>query len=385
MTVGNNMFDFLHPRINKRKIGDSVFNPAILDQNQIKDIQQELLTKISSEATLKNINELFKIQDITGETGGRIQYQKASVQNYLTKVFLSLYYIKPQTMNETKELFTRNIKGGFEDKSEEVKSWVDGAKIEAQVIYKILEKNKQFGSNIEHKIGCNNLTDAMYAIDFFEDIPEEKTLRLVQVKTLNNTNRNYDRNSLEVKNIFDRQKKFLYDQKEYLQKYFNQNQISFDDVKKSGLSNNENLREYYEQYKEKYLDSVMTIESKISQFINLQKIDTNQSNLNNDLIDYFYEILGKESEHFQESTLSFAYELNSFYRFGYFKQDFEEFSPDNDGLVKLFFNWLIEWLRSKQEKMIKVLEREYDQIDLVYHAEDLTGEKLIITETVFKK
>lgn len=385
MTVGNNIFEFLHPRINKRKIGNSVFNPAILDQNQIKDIEQELPTKISSETTLKNINELFKIQDITGETGGTIQYQKASVQNYLTKVFLSLYYTGPQTMNETKERFTRNVKGGFEDKSEEVKSWVEGAKIEAQVIYKILQKNKQSSINIEHKIGCNNLTDAMYAIDFFEEIPEEKKLRLVQVKTLNNTNRSYDKNSLEVKNIFDRQKKFLYDQKEYLNKYFNQNQITFDDAMKIEDSNNEDLREYYEQFKEKYLDSVINIESKISQFINLQEKNSDNSNVNNDLVGYFYEVLEKESKGFAETTLSFAYEINNFYRLGYFREDFEEFSPENEGSIQLFFNWLTVWLKSKQDKMIQILEKKYNQIDLVYHAENLDGEVLSITETVFKK
>jgi hypothetical protein len=385
MTVGNNIFEFLHPRINKRKIGNSVFNPATLDQNQIKDIQQELSTKINSETTLKNINELFKVQDITGETGGTIQYQKASVQNHLTKVFLSLYYTGPQTMNETKERFTRNVKGGFEDKSEEVKSWVEGAKIEAQVIYKILQKNKQPTTNIEHKIGCNNLTDAMYAIDFFEEIPEEKTLRLVQVKTLNNTNRSYDKNSLEVKNIFDRQKRFLYDQKEYLNKYFNQNQITFDDAMKVGVLSNESLREYYEQSKEKYLDSVMNIESKVSQFINLQEKDSSHSNVNNDLTDYFYEVLEKESQGFAETALSFAYEIESFYELGFLKEDFEEFSPENEGVIQLFFTWLEGWLENKQAKMIQILEKKYDKIDLVYHAENLDGEVLSITETVFKK
>ena len=43
MTVGNNIFEFLHPRINKRKDSNSVFNPAILDQNQINDKLQRFL------------------------------------------------------------------------------------------------------------------------------------------------------------------------------------------------------------------------------------------------------------------------------------------------------------------------------------------------------
>ena len=139
MTVGNNIFEFLHPRINKRKDSNSVFNPAILDQNQIKDIHQELSPKISSETILKNINELFKVQDIAGERGGRIQYQKASVQNYLTKVFVNSNIETGR--DSSKEEKERIIRGGFEGKSADVKKWVDGAKIEAKVITNILKQN----------------------------------------------------------------------------------------------------------------------------------------------------------------------------------------------------------------------------------------------------
>jgi hypothetical protein len=382
MTVGNNIFEFLHPRINKRKIGNSVFNLAILDQNQIKDIEQELPTKISSETILKNINELFKVQDIAGEKGGIIQYQKASVQNYLTKVFVSSNMeIGRDSSKEEKE---RIIRGGFEGKSADVKNWVNGAKIEAKVITNILKENAKRIEN-KHLIGLNNLTDAMYKIDFFEEIPEEKTLRLVQVKTLNKDNKYFTKQSKEVQDIFNGQRLFLTEQKEYLHKYFNQNQITFDDAMKIEDSNNEDLREYYEQFKEKYLDSVINIESKISQFINLQEKNSDNSNVNNDLVGYFYEVLEKESKGFAETTLSFAYEINNFYRLGYFREDFEEFSPENEGSIQLFFNWLTAWLKSKQDKMIQILEKKYNQIDLVYHAENLDGEVLSITETVFKK
>ena len=385
MTVGNNIFEFLHPRINKRKDSNSVFNPAILDQKEINNLSNELLNKLDSNTVINHVYELFKIENIAGIKGGIITYREATIQNYLTKVFLSLYYIDSKTMKETKLEFTNKVKGGFKDKSEDVESWVRGAEIEAQVIYKILKKNKQLGSNLEHKIGCNNLTDAMYKIDFFEEIPEEKTLRLVQVKTLNKDNKYFTKQSKEVQDIFNGQRLFLTEQKEYLHKYFNQNQITFDDAMKIEDSNNEDLREYYEQFKEKYLDSVINIESKISQFINLQEKNSDNSNVNNDLVGYFYEVLEKESKGFAETTLSFAYEINNFYRLGYFREDFEEFSPENEGSIQLFFNWLTVWLKSKQDKMIQILEKKYNQIDLVYHAENLDGEVLSITETVFKK
>ncbi len=383
------MLHFFHERINKRKGSQNGLGEQI-DQKDLKNIDQEFIpvNNLTALNAINTVNQLLsEVKDIEGERSGTIAYKKASVQNYLTKFLVSLFLAPPSSLSSTRAEIQRSIRSGFPD-SLETKKWIDGATTEALVIENILK------SNPEHIIGLNNLTDAMYAIDFFEEIPDQKILRLVQVKTESEYNKNYTLSSPDVQNVFKRQLSFLKKQSPLQEKFCKQNEIPIDEYlsTKINTTNYEFVEDNYKKDGNEYLEFLMQIEYDLSDYVNSKKIELNYNleeviienieypeDVNNRLESFLFESSKKK----QKDAIVFAQLLYHFYTHRLFEQELSDYAPRNNKTLDYFYIWLRSWIKNHSEDMEKVtntIKNQYNEVHLVYHIQPAVGNPKILWE-----
>lgn len=394
MNMRNELFGFAHNRINKQKVGDSKFNPDILDRGYVGSIEDILPKKFEAQKFIDQIELFFKTGHDIKTDKGTVRYNKARIQNYLTNIFVGLKFAHPNDIQNSPAFIERAIRGGFENKSEEVKSWVDGAKSEANVIIDILSKNKstqKTGIAIPEQniVGVNNILDAMYAIDFCHVTPDNE-LRIVQVKTMNKKNKFFNHSSQEVNEVFDKQMNFLTKQKDLIPIYLHKNEISFNNViidteelSIGGQADQEGLekvRQIYEQAKEGYIDCLFNVEYELLQPLENKSLEEKYKEI-------FEALLKPQSVELGVSPTEYANKMTVFYFLKFFQGDFDEYTPDRKSKIGSFFSWLETLVKERQTKTIDLLENVFDKITLVYHIEPKPGEgqAKVISRAIFSR
>lgn len=393
--------EFFHQRINKRKIGNNELGERI-DIKEVREVQEEVIKKLTSEEAINTIKKLLvETKDITGPKGGTIRYKGASIQNYLTRFFLSMHLVGAQKIQQSPVEIEREIKAAFVSEKDNIEVWISGAKMEAKVINDIFSKNK----STPHLIGLNNLVDAMHAIDFFEEFTDSKTgdriLNLVQVKKMNDINKNFTNGSPEVIKDFAKMRDFLNTQEPLVSEHLKQNEISLDENFKEIMNiidDEQKVKIFYEEKGFDYLEALIEFEDSFNKEIEKKEINTDllpgvgEENFSAEMVSFFEEKLIDSAKKMNEKPLAFASMLQGLYYKRFFTKDFSEYDPEKNKKLDYFFRWLREWTNKKQiefselTKKYTSLRKKYDKIYGVYHIEpgsdNFRTDPLIITQSL---